>query len=412
MTGALSVMVRGTRLTGESVWGTVRPANFAWLTVLAAVGLSAVGLHAIDVAERLVVGPEMARPSPLFFRQLLFVCVGAVAALAVALPHQRFLGWIAMPMLVITIGLLIFLLLPFVPDSIVTPRNGSRRWINLGVVDFQPGEIAKVAYVLAIARYLRYRRQHRRFLGLAPLGLITFVPMVLIILQPDLGTGLLFLPALFAMLLAAGARIRHLAIIVLAAGLAAPAAYPFLKPYQKQRLIGLVRQVQGDRTTAHDINYQSFTAQTVAGSGGLGGLGESRARAVVHFNRLPERHNDMIFSVIVARFGFLGGLGVLSLYALWLLGAVLTAAQSRDPFGRLIAVGLAAFIASQVFINVGMNIGLVPIIGVTLPLISYGGSSVVTVWIMTGLILGVALHKPRPPYRESFEYDDDDEQHS
>ena len=116
----------------------------------------------------------------------------------------------------------------------------------------------------------------------------------------------------------------------------------------------------------------------------------------------------MIFSVVVARFGFLGGIGVMGLYMMWISGALLAAAVCKDPFGRLVCVGLAAFIGTQLVVNVGMNIGLLPIIGITLPFLSHGGSSMITVWIMTGLIVNVAIRKPVPPFRESFEYDDDE----
>jgi len=111
---------------------------------------------------------------------------------------------------------------------------------------------------------------------------------------------------------------------------------------------------------------------------------------------------------VIARFGFLGGLAVLGLYMMWITGALWTAAVCKDPFGRLVCVGLAAFIGTQVIVNVGMNIGLLPIIGITLPFLSHGGSSMITVWIMTGLIVSIAMRKPVPPFRPSFEYGDEE----
>jgi rod shape determining protein RodA len=275
-------------------------------------------------------------------------------------------------------------------------------------VDFQPGELAKIAFVLVVARYLRYRHHHRRFRGLIVPGLFAAVPVGLITVQPDLGTASLFVPALFAVLIAAGARLRHLTLIVLCAALAAPAAWPFLQPHQKTRIVGLYKQFQGDTTTAYDINYQSITAQTLIGAGQVVGRGDGASRALVHYNRLPEAHNDMIFAVVVNRFGLLGGLALMGLYLMWVLGAWLVAGTCRDPLGRLIAAGLPAFIAAQVVVNIGMNLGVLPIIGITLPFVSYGGSSLLTCWVMTGLIVNVALHKPRPPFRSSFEYADDD----
>jgi cell division protein FtsW (lipid II flippase) len=301
----------------------------------------------------------------------------------------------------------VVLLVPFVPASIVTPRNGARAWINLGPVDFQPGEVAKIAFVLVLADYFRYRKNHRTFLGLIPPALITLIPVGLITLQPDLGTALLFIPCLFAMLVAAGAKLKHLAVIVLVGILAGPMAYPMLKPHQKQRIVGLINMVQGSPEGADDINYQSLTAVRLAGAGEINGMPDAKSRAVVHFNHLPERHNDMIFAVIVNRFGLIGGLGVLGLYAVWFLGALLTAALCKDPFGRLVVIGVTVIIAAQMFINVGMNLGLLPIIGLTLPFVSYGGSSILTVWIMTGLVLSVAMRPPARLSRPTFEFGDE-----
>ncbi len=390
------------------VRASLRLVNAAWLTIIASIGLSLLSVYAIDVAE--TVRPEgVADLAPTAWKQTVFAIVGMLAATLVALPHYRVVSFFAWPLMGIIIALLVFLLVPFVPASIVSPRNGTRAWIDLGPADFQPSEIAKIAFVLVVAQYLRYRTKHRRFTGLIVPGLIAAVPLGLITLQPDLGTAMLFVPALFAMLIAAGARLRHLSIIVVCAALAAPAAYPFLQPHQKTRIVAMLKAIEGDTTTAQGINYQAFTAQRLIGAGQLDGAPAPAARALVHYNRLPERHNDMVFAVIVARFGLWGGVGVLALYMLWIGGALLVAASCKEPIGRLIAVGIPAFIAAQVVINVGMNVGLLPIIGITLPFVSYGGSSLLASWLMAGLIANVALHKPRPPFRQSFEYPDDDE---
>lgn len=136
---------------------------------------------------------------------------------------------------------------------------------------------------------------------------------------------------------------------------------------------------------------------------------EDHALALIRYNTLPEAHNDMVISVVLCRFGFFGGLVVLGLYVMWILGALGVAAATRDPFGRLLVIGLAAFIAAQVVINIGMNLGVVPIIGITLPFLSYGGSSILSCWVMTALILNVGLHRPRGFMRRSFEYDDEEQ---
>jgi cell division protein FtsW (lipid II flippase) len=381
----------------------------ALLTIGASLALSLLGIYAIDVAESVNPGSSWTQLSPAATRQALYLAIAFAAMLVTMLPHYRLLGYISWGLLAVAVLLLIFLLLPGIPLSIVRPRNGARAWIDFGVADFQPSEVAKIAYILVLAWYLRFSKNHRTFAGLIPPAIITFIPVGLIMLQPDLGTVLLFIPALFAVLLAAGAKLKHLILIVALATAAAPAAYTILRPHQKQRIDGLLLQFKGDTSADQDFNMQSVTSQRLAGAGGKAGLGDEHARTLLHFNALPERKTDMIYSVIVARFGLLGGLFTIGLYAVWVVGALLTAAVCREPFGRLVCVGVTGFVIAQVFVNAGMNLGLLPIIGITLPYVSHGGSSLVAVWIMTGLIFNVALRRPRMALRRSFEYDDDDE---
>lgn len=407
--GVLGSLVRGSVATSEPARKAVRLVNFSWLTVLASLALSVLGVYAIDVGQNVSGGAAAGwAPSAEAAKQCVFLVVGMLACVMVALPHYRFLGLVSWPLYAVCVCLLVLLLVPGVPTWLVRPRNGARAWIDLGPVDFQPGELAKIAFVLAVARYLRFRSHHRRLRGLVVPGVIAAIPVGLITLQPDLGTAMLFVPALFAVLIAAGARLRHLTLIVMCAALAAPAAWPFLMPHQRTRIVALYHQFQGDTTTEQGINYQSVTAQRLIGAGEITGTSDGAARALVHYNRLPERHNDMILAVVVNRFGFWGGLATMGLYLAWVLGAWMVAATCRDPLGRLIAAGIPAFVGVQAVINIGMNLGVLPIIGVTLPFVSYGGSSLLASWIMTGLVVNVALHKPRPPFRASFEYADDD----
>lgn len=385
--------------------------NGAWLCILGALGLSLLGVYAIDLGVRDAAAEvggagRMGALSPIALKQLAFIGVGLLGALVVALPHHRHIRYAAWGLMAVTIGLLVFLLLPFVPAAIVTPRNGARAWIDLGPIDFQPAELAKIAYVLVMADYLRFRQNHRTWMGLIPPAVITFIPVALIMLQPDLGTAILFAPTIFAMLIASGAKLKHLSVVVLAAVLAAPAAYPMLKPHQKARIVGLIKMVQDPRHAADDINYQALTAQTLAGAGQVWGTPDARSRSLIRFNRLPERHNDMILAVILNRFGLVGGFALLGLYGLWFLGIYLTAAMCVDAFGRLVVIGFGAIMVAQTFVNLGMTLGILPIIGVTLPFVSYGGSSMLTVWVMTGLVFGVAIRRSKRFTRPSFEFDD------
>jgi cell division protein FtsW (lipid II flippase) len=387
-------------------WKALINGRAAWLVLFASVALTMLGIYSINVATSLEPKGWESLPDAAF-KQAIYAGAGLVFCFALTIPNYRLYGAASWVLLALAVCLLVFLLVPFVPASIVRPRNGARGWIDLGPLDLQPSEFAKIAYVMVLSWYLRYRDNHRTFMGLLPPAIITAIPVGLITLQPDLGSATTFVPALFAILVAAGARLKHLAIIVVIAAAAAPAAYPILKPHQKERFVGLFKQLQGDTSADQDINMQSVTAQRLAGAGGMSGVGEERARTLLHFNALPERHNDMIFAVICNRFGFTGGLLVLGLYGLWITGALITAAGAKEPFGRLVCVGLTAFVATQVFVNVGMNVGLLPIVGITLPYVSHGGSSMLAMWGMTGLIIGIAIRQTISARRRSFEWDDE-----
>ncbi len=386
--------------------------NPAWLTVIAAIALSLIGLAAIRLTEPI--------DAPFYHnRQLAFFMVALVGAIVAAIPHPRWWQRLSYPMAGAVILLLIFLLIPIVPESIVRPRHGARRWINLYLTDLQPSELGKIALVLALANYLRLRKNYRSLLGLLLPFAIILLPSILILVEPDLGTTLLFPVALFAILMAAGAKLWHLfsigglgaatCIIIATISLSAagqdPPTYPLLEKHQVERIQGLINQIKGDQRQADSINYQSFKAQTLVGSGGFQGLGESHSRVVVRFNRLPFDHNDMIFAVVANRWGFIGGALLICIYAAMAFGMVLVAGLTRDSFGRLVCVGFAAILLSQVIVNIGMTIGLLPITGMTLPFVSYGGSSLVANFFMVGMVLGVALRPNRDPMLRPFEFD-------
>ncbi|MFG0258545.1 MAG: FtsW/RodA/SpoVE family cell cycle protein [Phycisphaerales bacterium JB043] len=388
---------------GSTRAGTIRWAHAGWITLASSIILSLVGVYAID----LTAGVSATGLGYHAKRQLIFLGVGILACCVATIPSAKLLRQLA-PLLVIGSGaLLVFVLVPFVPEVLVAPRNGARRWISLGFTDFQPSELAKIAYVLSVSLYLRKRKNHRTLLGLMVPALITLVPMGLIVLEPDLGTALLFMPTLFAMLVAAGARLWHLALIVVVLGASAPAMYPMLKPHQKQRIRAMVNQITGDTSEADGINYQGFKSMTLVGAGGVVGMDATLSRAVVDFNELPEDHNDMVFAVIINRFGLLGGLIVMALYLAWVGGALWVSSGCRDAFARLVCVGLAALIASQAVFNMGIAVGLLPVTGMTLPFVSYGGTSLVSVYVMTGIIIAIAMRREAPLVRESFEFSDD-----
>jgi cell division protein FtsW (lipid II flippase) len=370
--------------------GGIRWWNVGWICVAAALLLNLVGIVAIGTTE-----PGFAR------KQAMFVPIGLVAAAVAAIPdYRRFRQWVP-ALCILTIVLLVFVLIPFVPEAIVRPRKGARRWINLGVTDFQPSEFAKVVWMLAMASWFRLRWNIRSIPGFLLPFAITAVPVLLILLEPDLGTALLFVPTLFALLLVAGARLWHLGLVVgvgvlaVSSVLFVPSVQGLLKSHQQDRVKAVVAQWNEDPRYRDDIGYQGFKAMTLVGAGGVQGVGRDHASTLVRYNHLPEEHNDMVFAVITCRWGFLGGVVVWTLFGLLGLGGYLVSAFARDTVGRVLAAGLVTMLLVQMVINTGMTIGLLPITGMTLPFVSAGGSSLVTAWMTIGLILNVALRRPR-----------------
>lgn len=396
-------------MSGRLAW--LRPLlspNPGHLTLCAAIGLTLIGLIAIDTAnppQRGADGQAAAGISPFAAKQLVFFIAALVGMVLVLLPHHRLIVPFSYPLLIALLALLVVLLIPGMPGWLVPVRNGARRWFDLQVFLVQPSELTKIAFVLALACYLRFRENYRRFWGLMLPLVMTFVPMSLIVLEPDLGTAMIFLPVFFAMMIAAGAKLKHIVIILVVGLTLMPAMYPLLRPHQKQRIVAMVSQVRGETTHRAGIGFQGYKAMTLVGAGGPAGNPTRHAEDLIRFNRLPEAHNDMIFAVICARWGFLGAAAVVALYLMFFAGGLLGAALNRDPFARLVAVGIVAIVFTQMFVNVGMTIGILPITGMTLPLISYGGSSLMSSYIMVGLILNVAANRPIVMSNPAFEFD-------
>lgn len=253
-------------------------------------------------------------------------------------------------------------------------------------------------------------------MGLIAPGLMAVVPMGLILVEPDLGTASLIMPALVAMLIAGGARLVHListgvigltfaaGVVIASVGFAQLDQYPLLRPHQVERIQAMVDVYRGDERFVDSRGFQGRQARMLIGAGGVDGHPEDRARAFVFFSSLPERHNDMIYAVLVNRFGLVGALSLIGLYAAWIAGALWTAASCKDPFGRVIVVGFVAIVGTQAFINIGMTQGLLPITGMTLPFVSYGGSSLLMAFVMVGLVMSVGLRRPGRLWRKSYEF--------
>jgi cell division protein FtsW (lipid II flippase) len=382
-----------TRVTKQLHQRRIRRIHAGWAVVIAALLLTLLGVEAISTTRESTA-----------MRQIALGFVGFVCAFLVAFVPQRRLRQASWWLYLGGMLLLLFLLIPGVPDFIVHPRNGARRWINLGVTDFQPSELVKIAFVLALASHLRFKEHYRRFGGLLVALCVALPPMFLILVEPDLGTAMLFIPSLIAMLIAAGARYRHLLFIALLAVVAAGCMYPLLRPHQKDRIHALIAQVQGDDRYVQSIGYKGARAMTLIGAGQSDGVGKSESAELLSANHLPEEHNDMIFAVICLRWGFIGAVGTWFLYMMLGVGGLVASLGCKDPFPRLVAVGLTTMLLSQMIINTAMTIGLAPITGLTLPFISAGGSSLVVVWLMAGILFGIAMRRDPLMTREGFSF--------
>ncbi|MFZ9023242.1 MAG: FtsW/RodA/SpoVE family cell cycle protein [Anaerohalosphaeraceae bacterium] len=373
--------------------------------------------------------PNLNKYSNKWKKQLAFAVFGLFCLVGVNLFHYQRLGRISYAMYAVVLVLLAVLLVDRVVDlPFVHQRQGIRRWFKLGFGFLvQPSEFCKVAYILALAWYLRFRSNFRTFSGLVGPFLLTLLAMVLILLEPDLGTTLLLMPVLFTMLFVAGAKVKHLAIILCLGLAVSPLMWKFMKPYQRMRIASvllqnkkvmnaaktndtLARILVGDpdklRTWRRAEGYQLLHAKRAIASGGVTGYGFGKGPYLQNqkYLRLPEADNDLIFAVIAHQFGILGCGGVLLLYILLIACAIELAWLNTDPFGRLVAVGIAAMFAVQVLVNVGMVLGMMPITGLTLPLVSYGGSSMVANLIAIGLLNNLGRHRPFSVAKKPFEY--------
>ena len=363
-------------------------------------------------------------------KQLAFAAAGVVCLILVNTFHYQRLGPISYMLYVVVLICLAILLvdkklfdIPFVHD-----RDGIHRWFKIGFgFLIQPSEFCKIAYILALAWYLRFRSNYRQFWGLIGPFALTLLAMVLILLEPDLGTTLLLMPVLFMMLFVAGAKVKHL-VIILCIGLAvSPILWQFMKPYQRMRISSVLLQnrkimnavkkhdtlakiLVGDadnlRTWEVDSGYQLLHAKRAIASGGVTGYGFGKGPYLQHQNylRLPEADNDMIFPMIGHQFGLLGCAAVMLLYMIVIACAIELGWLNTDPFGRLVAVGIGAMFAVQVLVNVGMVLGMMPITGLTLPFVSYGGSSMVVNLIAIGILNNIGRHRPFSVAKKPFEY--------
>jgi rod shape determining protein RodA len=351
--------------------------NVDWALLGAAAGLvilSAATLTSLNVGRA---GGVVA------FRQVAWAGIGLLALVAVAsIDYKRIVRWApALYLLGLTALAATF--------AVGRTVSGARRWIVLGPLSVQPSEFFKICLILTLVWLLVSRWAQPISLSvIAVLAPVAAAPSVLILKQPDLGTALLLWPPLLVLLVGAGARLRLLAGLGLAGIAALPVAWIALKDYQRERIMVFLDPLRDPLGSAYNV----IQAKIAIGSGQLLGKGVADAtQSRLAF--LPERHTDFIFAVFAEMWGFVGCLVLLACYVLLLLRGFDIAAAARDPAGRLVALGVTSLLATQVLINVGMVVGLLPVVGIPLPFMSYGGSSMLVSMASLGLLLSVRMRQ-------------------
>jgi cell division protein FtsW (lipid II flippase) len=388
-----------------------------WPILVAAGVLSALGVMSI-YADNPVDGN----------RQVIFLAVAVACMALFQAVDYRTIGRMSWGFYVLSLLLVLYTVAGAFLESHYLPRlpgvkvtKGACNWIRFGTFSLQPAELMKVAFILVLARYLRFRSNYRSFRGLMPPFALALVPLLAILKQPDLGTALVFVPILFAMLFVAGAKVSHLLAIVLIGGAMVPVAWmagtdregqPYsrvpgfrylptlIKDYQRARVHALFAG-ENDPATAMKENFQTDRAITAMASGGPAGKGPGN---IPIGQQVPEAHNDMVFALIGEQFGFVGSAVVLAAYIVLFAAGIEIAAETKEPFGRLIALGIVAMLAGQTFINLLVVMRLMPVTGVTLPFVSYGGTSLLASYMAAGLLLNVGQNRPIVMAREAFEF--------
>ncbi|SHJ89741.1 rod shape determining protein RodA [Geosporobacter subterraneus DSM 17957] len=283
---------------------------------------------------------------------------------------------------------ILMLLLVYVP-GVGKIQAGARSWINLGPVDFQPSELVKILFVLSFAKFLENKQQNiNTFKGLISVAAFAAPPLVLILKEPDLGTAMVLSIIIIGMLFVAELDYKIIGMGLLAGIISMPLAYKFMAPHQRIRIDAFLNP--SDPTLPG--NYHVIQSKIAIGSGQLFGKGLYQGTQN-NFNFLPVQETDFIYAVLGEEFGFVGGAFVLIMYFMFLYRMIRIAKMAKDTYGALIVTGITSMFAFQIFENIGMTMGVMPVTGVTLSFLSYGGSSIVTNMIALGIVLNVGMRR-------------------
>jgi rod shape determining protein RodA len=359
--------------------------QFDWPLFVAVAAIAMIGVTNLYSAT----SAARAALSELYIQQIYWLTLGAGAAvLIVAIDYRHFerFGWFAYGLGLVLL-VLVFLLAPEI--------RGSQRWIRIGAFSLQPSELMKVFLIVALAKYLHNdpKTEGRTLKDLVVPGLILGVPMFLILRQPDLGTALMCAFIFVSIMMLTNLKLRSLFTLVGTFVASAPLIWVFgLEEYQKGRFLSFWDMLFGENPDILGDGWHTYQSMVAIGSGGFVGKGFMQGTQNQH-RFLPDQHTDFPFPVWAEEHGFLGVLFLLGLYIFLILWGLKIASTAKDRFGAVIAVGVSAFFFWHTVINLGMVCGLLPVVGVTLPLFSYGGSSVLTSMMGVGLLMNVSIRR-------------------
>jgi len=340
-----------------------------WLTVFALLIIGLMFVYSASIGYKTNYMP----------RQLLWVVIGLILATTCAL--IRIQEYKSYAIVIFTLSVLSLLLVLIIGKE----RNGAKSWLGFGGLGIQPSEFAKIAVILIFGRFLSDFEEHRYDVKYYLMSFILLIiPLGLILLQPDLGTAIVFIPVVLVMFFVSGTNIGIIATTFLGGLLVIPAMIPFLGHWRIER----IKLTWFPERDPWHYGYQAIQSKIAIGSGLLTGRGFLKSLQS-KLNFLPERHTDFIFSVIGEEWGFIGSALVLILFFLLITIALYISKRSKDVFGQVVAAGIAIMFATHVIMNLGMAVSLMPIIGVPLPLISYGGSSMLTALISVGILQSI-----------------------
>jgi rod shape determining protein RodA len=351
--------------------------SFDWLLFLAVLVLSCAGVAAIWSTTD---GTSL---NSYFGKQVVYLCCGLVAfAVLLYFDYHFFSDFITFIYLA---GLAVLVLVLIIGQSI----HANKSWIDIGIFSFQPSEIMKILVIIALAKY--YSELDLEYLGLKEYvmgGLIVFVPTLLVILQGDLGTAVTFFPIYAVLTCLAGIRRKHFVIMLIIVAVALPLAWFSLRGYQQ----GRIENVFNPESDPHRMGYQTRQSEIAIGSGKLLGKGFKRG-SQGHLGFLPARHTDFVFSVLSEEKGFVGSITILGLFLLVSARLFRTAREAKDKIGSLIVVGVLALLLFHVIFNIGMVVGLLPVMGIPLPFVSAGGSSLISFYAAMSFCMNVRIRR-------------------